>query len=293
MDKETYKVLSGLKLEHVKLIKLETVETQELLKVKKSRNKSEYSWTLKSSFMSYLFKKYPSIPSLFYFDADIFFFRDIKLVYDDLGNKSLAITPHRFPKNFEARTKTSGIFNAGVVFIKRDSIGLKALERWRVQCIDWCYQKPNDKRFGDQMYLDEWPTLYKDVHQFQHPGINLAPWNANVYKVNKEKDGVYVNGQPLIFYHFHEFKIYSDLTFEPSYGHSVPKVVLDLVYKNYEKTILDLVKKLNYINPDLKLNLEEKDAIQNNIQKIKRFLLPVYWRMKTIQFSLLHAFHKK
>lgn len=281
MDEEAYKDLSKLKLKHARLIQLDNVETPDLLKIKAGRDKSEYSWTLKSSLMSYLFKKYPKIPSLFYLDGDMFFFKDIKLVYGDIGDRSIAIAPHRFPEKLKARTSVSGIFNAGVVYIKKDAIGLKALERWRTQCINWCYRIPEGKKFGDQMYLDEWPKLYKNLHQFQHRGINLAPWNIRVHKIYKDKGVVYVGGQPLIFYHFHELKIYSDLTFSPSYGYNIPKKTLQLIYKHYEDTIIDIIKKLDRINPNLKSSLEKKNFIKDNVQKIKRILLPIYWGIRS------------
>ena len=281
MDKKAYEDLSKLKLKYAKLVQLEKVETPKLLEVKGTRDKSEYSWTLKSSLMSYLFDKYPKIPSLFYLDGDMFFFKDVKLVYDDIGNKSIAIAPHRFPEKLKARVLVSGIFNAGVVYIKRDSIGLKALERWRNQCIDWCYRIPKDLKFGDQMYLDEWPKLYKNIHQFKHTGINLAPWNIKVHKIYKNGEDIYVEEEPLIFYHFHELKIYSDLTFSPSYGYNIPKQTLRLIYKKYEDAILNIINKVDRIDPNLKESLEKKNFIKDNIQKIKRLLLPIYWRIRS------------
>jgi hypothetical protein len=282
MDDETYKVLAKLKLRHAKLIQLESVENKVLRVVKKSRNKGEYSWTLKSSLMSYLFKKYPSIPNLFYLDADISFFKDVALVYNEIGSSSLAIAPHRFPPGYEARTKNTGIFNAGVVFIKRDPVGLNTLKRWTKQCIDWCYGKVEDGKLGDQMYLNEWPKLYKNVHQFQHPGINLAPWNVNVHKISNNGDFVYVDTYPLIFYHFHLLKIFTDLTFEPSYGYNISETPLNLIYKPYEKLIKSLINKLNLVDPNLKLQLEQKNIYRNGLQKVIRFLQPIYWKIKAI-----------
>lgn len=105
MDDTTYEILSLMNLKYAKLIKLEGVETPELLKIKKLRTKAEYSWTLKSSFMSYLFRKFNDIPSLFYLDADIFFFKDIKKVYEEADGKSIAIAPHKFSKGFEKEKK--------------------------------------------------------------------------------------------------------------------------------------------------------------------------------------------
>jgi len=282
MDQETYKILSSLKLKYAKLIKIEDVETRELLTIKKSRNIAEYSWTLKSNFMSYLFVKYPSIPSLFYLDADIFFFNDIKLVFKEIANTSIAIAPHRFPKIFESRTKNTGIFNAGVIFIKKDSIGLKALERWRKQCIKWCYWRLENGKLADQMYLDEWPRFYKNLHQFKHAGVNSAPWNICEYKITKKKDDIYINDKPLIFYHFHQLTIYSDQTFEPSYGYYIPRKILNLIYKPYEDTLLDIIKMIDKIKPNFKQALKQRNKLYSNLQRIKKYLYPLYWKTKEI-----------
>lgn len=286
MDEESYRDLSKLKLRFAKLIQLKDVETPELLKIKAKRDKAEYSWTLKSSLMNYLFKKYSGIPSIFYLDGDMFFFKDIKLVYDDIGSSSIAIAPHRYPKGLDIRTMVSGIFNAGVVYINRDAVGLKALERWRKQCIDWCYRIPRDGKFGDQTYLDEWPKLYKNLHQFQHKGINLAPWNINVHKISKRKNGIYVGNQPLIFYHFHELKIFSDYSFTPCYSYFIPKRISRLIYKKYEDSIIDNINKIGRVDPNIKYYLEKKNVFQEFIQNTRRFQLPIYWVIKPLLLRL-------
>lgn len=282
MDEETYMNLSKLKMKHAKLIKLESVETSELLKLKSKRDKAEYSWTLKSSFMNNLFDRHPKMKSLLYLDADIFFFRDIKLVYKEIGNNSIAVTPHRFPVKYSARVVVSGKYNAGVVYIKRDKIGLKALDKWRRQCINWCHRIPENGKFGDQTYLDEWPKLYNNLHQFRHPGINLAPWNIGEYNIYKKSHYIYIDGKPLIFYHFHELKIYSNLSFTPSCGYSISKRNLTTIYKPYEKAVLNTIKLTNQINPKLKLALEKRSLPKDVTQSVKRFLLPIYWKYKTL-----------
>jgi len=273
MDVATYETLGRMNLKHARLIRLEEVETQQLLKIKKLRTKAEYSWTLKSSFMSYLFRKFNDIPSLFYLDADIFFFKDIKKVYEEADGKNIAIAPHKFPKGFEKREKDAGIFNAGVILIKRDATGLKALEKWKKQCIAWCYRRMENGKFGDQKYLDEWPKLYKALHQFQNPGIDLAPWNLEKYKIFKKGRQIFIDDAPLVFFHFHKFIIYSDFTFEPTFGYYPPKSVVNIVYKPYKKTIRDVIKKVNNANPNFDPQLEQKNIIQYGLREMKRLLL--------------------
>jgi hypothetical protein len=280
MDKETYIILSKLKLKNARLIKLSDVESQELLSVKKSRNKAEYCWTLKSSFISYLFKKYRNISSLFYFDGDIFFFNDIKLAYREIGNNSVAMAPHRFPEDVKSMVNKTGVFNAGAVYFKKDSTGLKALERWRKQCIEWCYWRLEGGKMTDQMYLNEWPRLYKNLHQFKHLGMNLAPWNISQYRISQKGGKVYVNKYPLVFYHFHQFKIYSDLTFNPSYGYNMSSESINLICRPYEDSVLMAIKEIDKVKPSLRRTLEHKDRIQDTLQGVRRLVFPIYWKIK-------------
>jgi hypothetical protein len=61
-------------------------------------------------------------------------------------------------------------------------------------------------RFADQKYLDRFPTLFEGVLVLDNPGANLAPWNMGRHRLTEEDGRILVDGQPLIFYHFHNFK---------------------------------------------------------------------------------------
>jgi hypothetical protein len=53
----------------------------------------------------------------------------------------------------------------------------------------------------NQGYLTFWPERYPGTHVVRHPGVNLAWWNLARHALAFE-DGVTVDGEPLIFYHF-------------------------------------------------------------------------------------------
>jgi hypothetical protein len=114
-----------------------------------------------------------------------------------------------------------------VTFARKGAEAL--LRQWQGQCLDWCFNRSEDGKFGDQKYLDLWPEDFPNVvHVLERQDRTLAPWNALRFP--------YGNA---VFWHFHLLKIKSDLkagkfSIESEAGqYIIPKVARDQVYANY------------------------------------------------------------
>lgn len=46
------------------------------------------------------------------------------------------------------------VFN--LFIFRNNQQGRKVLTWWRKACLEWCYNRFEDGRFGDQKYLDDW-----------------------------------------------------------------------------------------------------------------------------------------
>lgn len=203
-DMDTFWILSELNLPHVELIPLEAFEHQlKLQPVRESRSRTEYLWTLASCLMDYLLPWHESIT---YLDADVFFFSDPNVIYEEIGEKSIGITPHRFATKDRARLAKNGEFNVGVVYAKNSSVGRACISRWANQCRAWCFNRNEGGKFGDQAYLDAWPKDYQEeVRVIENVGVNLGPWSVNNFIVHERFAKVCVHNDKLVCYHFHEY----------------------------------------------------------------------------------------
>jgi hypothetical protein len=185
-----------------------------LAKARAGRSVIEYYFTCTPSLPLYVFRGWPQVDLLTYVDADLFFFGDPSAVYEELGDNSLLIVGHRFPPD-RKDLETFGIYNVGLVSFRRDGEGLRCLEWWRERCLEWCCDRREEGRFADQKYLDDWPARFRRVVVLQHKGAGLAPWNVRNYALSLERRGVRVDGQELVFFHFHAFRQLGRWLYDP------------------------------------------------------------------------------
>jgi hypothetical protein len=266
MDRVCYDVLSKLGLRDVYLIDLEDFEKgdQELLRAKTNRTRLEYYFTCTPSLPLYIFNNHPAVDLITYLDADLFFFADPEPVYDEIADHSIAIIGHRFPTNLRDLERY-GIYNVGWVSFRHDEIGLECIHWWRERCIEWCYEQCEGNRFADQKYLDNWPSLFRNVTVLQHKGANLAPWNLGNYKIRINGNGVWVDDQRLIFFHFHWLRQITAWLYDTglsSYGVKISKVLRRHVYLPYLYALSKIDKEVAPLLGEILLNASLKNHKQ-------------------------------
>lgn len=251
MDGACYDALSSLNLPNVHLIALEDFEKgdEELLKAKQNRTLIEYYFTCTPSLPLFILNCYPGVDVITYLDADLFFFADPTPIYQEIADHSIAIIGHRFPPHLR-NLECYGIYNVGWLSFRRDEHALTCLRWWRERCIEWCYDRCEDGRFADQKYLDDWPNRFRNVVVLRHKGANLAPWNLSNYTIREEWDGVRVDGEPLIFFHFHGFRQVRSWLYDPGlarYQVRVSKVMVRGIIAPYIRILLEVSKQLPFL----------------------------------------------
>jgi hypothetical protein len=237
MDNICYNLLSQLALPNIRLISLNEFEKDDarLVEAKKDRTLIEYYFTCTPSLPLYILNSNEDIDLITYLDADIYFFNPVEPIFQEMGNKSILIIGHRFSEKFKHLEKF-GKYNVEFITFKRDKNAIDCLLWWRDRCIEWCHDRVDKGRFADQKYLDEFPKLFGDVHILKHKGAGLAPWNISNYRLNVGSNGLIVDENMLIFYHFHNLKKLSNNIYSTglsSYGAKVNKTIRNNIYHSY------------------------------------------------------------
>jgi hypothetical protein len=212
-DERSKALLDALSLPRCTTLSFEEIERSDpdLRGVKPSRSQAEYAQTAKPSVCLHVLAREPEIDHITFLDADLFFLHDPQPLFEELGEDSVLIVPHRRATAPEW-TELYGIYNSGTVTFRRDERGLEALRWWRARCIEWCFQTPENGRYTDQRYLNDWPERFDGVHVLEHLGGGLAPWNGSQYSFEDRGGTVLVEGVPAIFYHFQSLQLYRGIT---------------------------------------------------------------------------------
>jgi hypothetical protein len=253
-DDETKRILTRLSLEHVIVIGLDAFEDDRLLSVKPSRSAAEYCWTSTPSTISYVLNNYHE-PHCTYIDADIYFFSDPSVLFRELENRSIMITEHRYTPRYDL-SKLSGKYCVQYITFKNDHDGVKALQWWKNACLEWCYAREEDGKFGDQKYLDDWTKRFNGIHVLDHFGGGVAPWNVQQYDILIENNILYGNvlstGErfPIIFYHFHYLRFYDNRTIDLG-DYRLSPAVRSFVYAPYVLHLDRIVKLLSAMDSSI------------------------------------------
>jgi hypothetical protein len=250
MDTLTFELLRRLALPSMALIPLTEFEDSELLRIKPSRSAGEYCWTCTPSLPLFVLERVPEAELVTYLDADLFFYSDPEPVFAEASAASVTVHEHRFPARLAHTQPVNGRFNVGWVGFRRDDEALACLRRWRAQCIEWCFARAEDGKYGDQKYLDAWPATYPRLHILTNVGAGLGPWNVSSHRVSARGDRVLVDGHDVVFFHFHGFKLCTDLTSRfgaAEYG--LDGEIARLLYEPYVTAMIDALREVRALAP--------------------------------------------
>ncbi len=237
LDETTYNILEKLNLNNIRLIALSSVETEELKAVKPDRTIAEYCWTLTPFAPRFVFKEDSSVERITYLDADTWFRKSPLPIFQEFeeSGKEVLITDHAYAAEYD-HSATSGQYCVQFIVFTREG-GERVRQWWEDRCIEWCYNRDEDGKFGDQKYLNDWPERFsQEVHVLKNKELLLAPWNAIRFPYGNS-----------IMYHFHGLRLLKNNQILLSTGYKIPKVVVKNIHWVYADSFIQSLESLQQV----------------------------------------------
>ena len=253
LDNESFEILSKLDKPNVILINPDDFEDSTLRRLRVERSIAEYCWTCTSHSIYFLFKKL-NLSMCTYIDADLYFYSDPTALIDELGKDSVLITLHRFSWVYKwLYSRLAGKYCVQFMTFRNNKDGLEALTWWKDKCVNWCFARYEDGKFGDQLYLNDWCHRFNGIHVLKNEGA-LGPWSIVLnYKVSQNQKHIYVKNYfskrnyNLVFYHFSYLKFYYDrrkVKFLDLGSFFFKKTFIKMLYAPYVFELLSVSEKL-------------------------------------------------
>jgi hypothetical protein len=277
MDEESRLLMEALTLPKLRLISIGDVERWDpgLRAVRPTRSSTEYCWTSTPAICRFALHEEPELDTLTYLDADLCFFGSPAPMYDELGDGSILLVPHRATEADDAM----GVYNVGWVTFRNDATGNAALDWWRNRCLEWCYARIEPGRYGDQKYLDDWPARFSGVRVSTHPGAGMLSWDAPSHALTSPGPGeLLVDGRPLIFHHHEGLHLHPETRTSTALagltrvyresGRAEPRFVwtalglpsealVDLVWNPYVRRLVDAFRELAAVGAPPQIGLTQ------------------------------------
>jgi hypothetical protein len=231
MDDEVHGLLSRLCLPNTRLLKLSELETDGMRERKRGRTKPEWCWTMTPCSIRFVLEAAAEVERVTYIDADLWFRASPSELFEELegSGKSVLITDHAYAPEFD-QSSLSGRFCVQFMVFYREG-GEAVRGWWEAKCLEWCYARFEEGKFGDQKYLDDWPSRFAEaVHVLKDRELLLAPWNASRFPYGRA-----------LCWHFHGLRLLGLPPFGrliADYGaYPLPEPTRRYVYGEYMKDL--------------------------------------------------------
>jgi hypothetical protein len=232
MDNEVKAVLDSMDDPSIKAVRLADVETAELLAVKGGRNRAEYCWTMTPFTPKIVFDRDAQVERVTYIDADMFLLKAPGPIFEEFeaSGKAVLITDHAYDAEYDSSAGSGQYCVQFMTFVRGRSDTVR--QWWQERCIEWCFDRMEDGKHGDQKYLDDWPGRFPEsVHVLSQIDVLLAPWNARRFPYSRA-----------IAWHFQGFRLLGNDRALLHRGYAVPDVVDRMIYAPYMKELKEILE---------------------------------------------------
>lgn len=257
MDQNCFSALRALNLPNLRAIDFSSFESDAYRQLRKERTVAEYCWTVNPLNPYLVFSLDLTVERVTYLDADLWFLRPPELIFEEFSNskKAVLVTEHAYLPQYD-QSASSGVFCAQwITFVRNQSESLR--KWWEEQCFQWCFNRTEDGKFGDQKYMESWPTLFPDVvHSLSNSEVILAPWNA------QDK-----NLEIGVAHHFHGLRIIDHSHYCTRSLYKVSTLFEQNIYEPYLIDLKGAIQDLSALNIEIGSQIGRSWSAKSNSSK--------------------------
>lgn len=182
-----------------------------------------------------------------YLDPDTVLFSPLTEVVEAVAAANIALTPHLTTPEAslegvmdnEIAALKHGTYNLGFLAVGATDVGRAFAGWWADRCYHFCRDAIPHGLFTDQRWIDLVPAFFPGTAILRSNRLNVASWNVSTRRVTGDvPDDVFVDGEPLGFYHFTGFD--SGAHREMAWKHAADQPAVRSLIEWYAATIADL-----------------------------------------------------
>lgn len=225
--------VAALQLPGVVVIPWADLEDEQYRSLRASRTPGEYCWTLTPRSVREVMCRVEAGTVVTYVDADVWLLADPGPILDEFTQSRAAamVMSHGFSPRYDKGNDNGRYVVQFLPF--RAGTAEVIVADWEARCLSSCSADTSDGHFGDQTYLDAWPSAFGSlVAESRHPERVLAPWNMDRFPVSEA-----------VAFHFHGLRLLGGGRVWMG-DHPVTRKIAEVVYRPYLADLASAVSDL-------------------------------------------------
>jgi hypothetical protein len=245
MDPVAHRTIAKMNDESLVPVSVEDLLTPHLSALRDRTTHGQFCWACQPFLCEFVLSEYGH-DMVTYLEADSLFFYDPEILFDELADFSISLVPHGFSPEFD-QTRKSGVYCVQFNTFRRDATSSQALNYWKDRCFEYTKEKP--LAYPGQLCLNDWPKRFDRIKVIENPGAGVAPWNVQHRTITYRHSVPYVDGVPVVFYHFHQYGRYEDGRHELGV-YPLTRLIVESIYGDYVRALAAAEQRVRSLEPD-------------------------------------------
>lgn len=255
MDSTAFAMIEKLGFDTMIPVHIDSLITTEVAALRERTTHGQFCWACQPLICRYVLDS-AGVDMVTYLESDSLFFSDPAVLFDEIGPRSVSLSPHNYSAEFD-HADVSGKFCTQFNAFRNDATGHTILAHWTASCFK--YDKSAPRAYPGQTELDDWPERFDGVAVIRNPGAGVAPWNIRGYRLNAAGATPTVNDAPVVFYHYHQYGRFKSGAHELG-SYPLTRDVVDCFYRPYVAAVREAERAVRAVDPKFNFRREYADG---------------------------------